>query len=267
LSNQDKESLKKEEINELWSTFHVLKNKEDCEEYKKVREKIIIHYLPFVRQIAGRIAVKVGGFFSQEDLESYGIIGLMEAVDKFDIRFNVRFEAFAYHRIKGAIIDEIRRQSWIPRVSWRKKESLREAKEKLRQMGKEVNIDNLSEITGIPKEEIQEIMNMSNSDHIYSLDEKIHNHKGDVICRREVVRDMNVVDPLEEIAQKEDVESLMRAIGALKERDKLVLALYYQEGLTLKEIGKVLGVSESRVCQLHAHIIKKLKKILKNHSK
>ena len=72
---------------------------------------------------------------------------------------------------------------------------------------------------------------------------------------------------MEEVAQKEDVESLMRAIDALKKRDKLVLALYYQEGLTLKEIGKVLGVSESRVCQLHAHIIKKLKKILKNHSK
>ena len=254
------------DTNELWSIFNQIKDKRDCEEYKEIRDRLIVHYLPLVKQAADKLSVKAHGVLSQEDLESCGIMGLIEAIDKFDVSFNVKFETFAYHRIRGTMIDELRKTSWVPRLSWQKIQILNQAKEKLQQQGREINENNLVEITGMSEDELKKVMRMPTWHHIGSLDEGVYNHKSDMVYRKDMIEDVNAVDPLEETIKKEDVQMLSDAVESLKERDKLLLALYYQENLTLKEIGKVLGISESRVCQLHAQAINRLRTIVAHKS-
>ncbi|MCD5406076.1 MAG: FliA/WhiG family RNA polymerase sigma factor [Desulfotomaculum sp.] len=253
------------ETGDLWAQFF------DCrkisvlnkQEFAAIREKLIINYLPLVRNIAGRLAVKVPFFLQQDDLESCGIIGLMEAVDKFDPDLGVAFESFAYHRIRGAMLDELRRQNWLPRTVWQKQQLIKSAHLKLQQNGQEVTEKALVKATGISLPELREITSPVNSGQVYSLDEDVYSTEGDAVRRGDLVEGPDSFEPLEEISKAEDAKILAVAVEALNKREKLILALYYQEKLTLKEIGKVLAVSESRVCQLHSQAIKRLKKALK----
>lgn len=226
------------------------------------REKLILHYLPLVKTIAGRLAVKIPYFMQVEDLESCGVMGLIEAVDKFDPEQGVAFETFAYHRVRGAMYDELRRQNWVPRTLWQRQQAVKAAREKLEQQGQQVAEQSLAQEAGITVEELRQLARLSNASHIYSLDEELYNQEGDAVRRAELLEDDHSPDPLAIIDELADKEMLADAIKTLKERDRLVLALYYQEELTLKEIGTILEVSESRVCQLHSRVIKKLRKIL-----
>ncbi|MBO8137493.1 MAG: FliA/WhiG family RNA polymerase sigma factor [Desulfotomaculum sp.] len=229
---------------------------------EKARENLIINYLPLVRHIAGRLAVKMPYFMQQDDLESCGVIGLMEAVDKYDPALGVEFETFAYQRIRGAMIDELRKQSWIPRTIWQKQQAVKAAREQIRQKGNKITEEELAKSTGMSLEELRKILQQTSAGQVVSLDDEIYSDDGDATRRGDLIEDTNSLDPLEFIDEQEDMRMLVKAIEKLRERDKLVLSLYYQEGLTLKEIGAVLEVSESRVCQLHSRAVKRLREIL-----
>ena len=241
------------ELNKLWNDFL---NKQNSQ----AREQIIIHYLPLVRSIAGRLAVKAPHFMQQDDLENYGVIGLMEAVDKYNPQLGVDFEGFAYHRVRGAILDEIRRASWVPRITWQRQQAVKKAREKLEQAGVPVTQQALAEAAGLAVEELHRLNTQANANHVYSLEEEITGGEGERVRRTDFLEDRNSPDPLAVIDEIEDKRILTEAIASLNERDQLLLALYYQEELTMKEIGAVLEVSESRVCQLHKQALKKLRK-------
>lgn len=243
------------EPGKLWNEYLVQQNPD-------TREKLITAYLPLVRTIAGRLAIKVTHLMHQEDLEGYGVIGLMEAINKFDPHQGVGFETFAYHRIRGAMLDELRRQSWVPRTVWQRQQAIKAAREKLVQQGCEVTDNLLAEMTGLTAGEVRRQLAQINAGQVCSLDEELTSGDGETLRRGDMVEDENSPDPLDIISETEDKTMLVEAIKHLKERDQLILSLYYQEELTLKEIGAVLEVSESRVCQLHGKALERLKKIL-----
>ncbi|MTI80174.1 MAG: FliA/WhiG family RNA polymerase sigma factor [Firmicutes bacterium] len=242
-------------LDKLWEDYLGQKSEEK-------KEKLILRYLPLVKNIAGRLAVKIPHFMQQDDLESCGVLGLMEAVDKFDPSVGVNFETFAYQRVRGAMIDELRRQNWVPRTIWQKHQAVKLTREKLEQDGQAVTEELLARSAGMSLDELRQITNQSNAVQMQSLDEDIYGKDGDVSRRGDMVEDINSPNPLDFISEQEDKVLLAQAIEKLRDRDKLVLSLYYKEELTLKEIGAVMEVSESRVCQLHSKAIKKLREMI-----
>ncbi|WP_031518118.1 sigma-70 family RNA polymerase sigma factor [Desulfofalx alkaliphila] len=253
------------EPEKLWKEYTKLRRVGGNETaLNSIRDKLITAYLPLVKNIAGRLAIKIPFFMQQEDLESCGVIGLMEAVDKYDMSLGVGFETFAYHRIRGAMLDELRRQNWVPRTVWQRQQAIKRAREKLEQEGQPVTERALAELTGLSAAEVRRLLSETNIGQLYSLDDEISNGEGSVVRRGDMIEDTDSPDPLIIIDELEDKRLLVESIEELNKREKLLLALYYQEKLTLKEIGVVLEVSESRVCQLHSKAIKSLRQKLRD---
>ena len=243
----------------------------DWREYRrtkdeKLKDKLIEAHLPLVKYIAGRLAVKLPPHADQQDLESCGIFGLMEAVEKYDPGLGVSFNAYASARIRGAMLDELRKMNWLPRTLYQKIHQLNTAREKLdAAAGGQAGEAELAAALGIGMEELKKLAAQAASTAVASLDDSVVTAGGEVLRWGDLIPDFRSPDPLEEVERGEAREILARAVEELPERDKLVLALYYQEGLTLKEIGRVLEVTESRVCQLHSRALKKLKDKLKEY--
>lgn len=245
-------------IDFLWDKYITFRDLE-------ARQKLILHHLPLVKHLAGRIAVKLPTFILKEDLESYGVIGLMEALDKYDPAMGHSFDSYAYHRIRGAMLDEVRRQNWLPRTIWQKLQLLKSTKERWeREKGELISHEILAKEMGLPLDEVHQLMVNANKMYLQSLDEEVYGYDGSLINRIELLEDSNSLDPLSIIEEQDMKRLLAEAVETLAEREKLILSLYYSEELTLKEIGQVLEVSESRVCQLHAQVMKKLRKNLEN---
>lgn len=245
-------------INLAWEKFITTRDKE-------ARQKLIIHHLPLVKHLAGRVAVKLHALIQREDLESYGVIGLMEALDKYDPAMGNNFDSYAYHRIRGAMLDEVRRQNWLPRTAWQKLQLLKRTRERLEaELGQAVSDEVLAREMGIPVEELHQLIFHANRMYLQSLDEELSGNDGSLMSKLDLVEDINSPDPLSIVEEKENKRLLTQAIEMLGERDKLILSLYYSEGLTLKEIGQVLEVSESRVCQLHTQVMKRLRETLQD---
>lgn len=233
------------------------------EKSRALRDELIVEHLPLVRHIAGRLAVRLSAAVSAEDLEGWGVFGLIEAVEKYDPAQGTEFKTYAYYRIRGAILDELRRQSWVPRSLWQKLQRINEVREQLeREGGQSVTESDLAGALGLSPQEYGQL-----SGHFYrislaSLDDMRFSPDGEPITWGDVIEDRHGADPLEPLLEEENRADLIRAIGRLEERDRLILALYYQDGLTLKELGRVLGVTESRTCQLHARAINRLREWL-----
>ncbi|AEF94625.1 RNA polymerase, sigma 28 subunit, FliA/WhiG [Desulfotomaculum nigrificans CO-1-SRB] len=243
-------------IEELWDTYITSRD-------ERARQQLILHYLPLVKHLAGRLAVKLPSFIQREDLEGYGVIGLMEALDKFDHTMGNSFDAYAYHRIRGAILDQVRRQNWLPRTAWQKLQHLKQTRERLeRELGGAVPDEILAREMGISVDELNHLASSAGKMYLMSLDEEVPGSDGSVVRKLDLVEDTGSPDPLSIVEEKENRKLLARAIEKLGQRDQLILSLYYTEGLTLKEIGQVLEVSESRVCQLHGQVMRKLRKTL-----
>lgn len=243
-------------IDQVWEKF-INRRDEDA------RQKLILHHLPLVKHLAGRVAVKLPSFIQREDLEGYGVIGLMEALDKYDPSMGNNFDSYAYHRIRGAMLDEVRRQNWLPRTAWQKFQALRSTRERLEsELGEAVSDDVVAQEMGITVDELHQLVFNGNKMYLQSLDEEVFGHDGSAISKLDMLEDINSPDPLNVVEEAENKKLLAEAINTLGERDQLILSLYYSEGLTLKEIGQVLEVSESRVCQLHTQVMKKLRKTL-----
>ncbi|NLZ39601.1 MAG: FliA/WhiG family RNA polymerase sigma factor [Firmicutes bacterium] len=216
-------------------------------------EKAVLDYLPLVRYYASRLALGLPAHIAEEDLVQAGVLGLLEAWQRYDPQRGVKFETFAAPRIKGAMLDELRSLSWLPRSLFKQMRELEQAVQKLTvSLGREPEEEELAEALGISVSKLQKILKDINCSSLVSLEEILF----------ALPADSTADGALEKLLAAEEEERLVAAIEKLPERYQQLLALYYQEGLTLKEIGLVLGVTESRVCQLHAQIISRLRSLL-----
>lgn len=227
------------------------------------REEKIVKYLPLVKFIAGRIMVKKIPYLDIDDIYQYGVIGLIDAIDRYDPMRGVKFETYASIRIKGEIIDEVRRQSWVPRSVVEKISKLNETREQLKaRLSREPNDSELASSLGISPEELRKSESYVNYLSLVSLEDIIYESDDEGLLYS-VVENENSPKPDAILEEKEKLEILKKSIDMLDYKDKLLLNLYYNEKLTLKEIGNVLKVSESRVCQLHSRAILRLRANIK----
>lgn len=223
------------------------------------KEEIIEKYIPLVKYIASRIMIGRNTYIEYEDLVSYGLIGLIDAITKFNPEKGMKFSSYASIRIKGSMIDEIRKARPISKGAMDKLAKYNESVEKLQTtLLREPTIDEIAVDINTGIAEVMEIEGYINFMSVVSLESLLFS-EDDEFTVMGIVEDKNSPSPHDSFEEKEKVEILAKSIEKLKEKDRIVLNLYYYEGLTLKEIGQVLNVSESRVCQLHSRAIKNLR--------
>lgn len=227
------------------------------------KEELVKKYIPLVKYIASRVIIGKSKYVEYEDLVGYGMVGLMDAIRKFDSSKGIKFSSYASIRIKGAMIDEIRRNSPISKGAMDKLNRYNEACEKLQmEFHREPAMDEIAAKLGISVKEVSEIESYINYISVVSLEDLIFSDDDDIPLMV-TIEDENSPSPEKNLQEKEQLEYLSKAFELLNEKDKTVLAFYYYEELTLKEIGRILEVSESRVCQLHSRAIMNLRKTLK----
>jgi RNA polymerase sigma factor for flagellar operon FliA len=226
-----------------------------------VRDRLILTYAPLVKYVAGRLGSGLPAHVDENDLVSYGLLGLIAAIERYDPARDIKFETYAIARIKGAIIDELRALDWVPRsVRSRAREIERAIAELESKLGRAPNDEEIAAKVGISVEELEESLTDISRSSIAALDELWSvSGEGDQISLMDTIEDTSGPRPAEVLDEVELREVLADAIARLPEREKLVITLYYYEELTLREIGEVLGVTESRVSQLHTKAILRLK--------
>ena len=242
-------------IAELWREF---KDTAD----PRLRERLILHYSPLVKYVAGRVGVGLPPNIEQADLVSYGIFGLIDAIEKFDISRAIKFETYAISRIKGAIIDELRAIDWIPRSVRYKAREVEKAYAALEsRLHRTPTEPEVAEELGITLDELHTIFSQVSFVNVIALDELLNvgGERGDKLSLVDTLEDTKAEDPVAAFETEETKYLLARAINTLPEREKIVVTLYYYEGLTLAEIGQVLGVTESRICQMHTKAVLQLR--------
>jgi RNA polymerase sigma factor for flagellar operon FliA len=220
-----------------------------------------VAYSPLVKYVAGRMSSGLPAHVEESDLISYGLIGLINAIERFEIEREIKFETYAITRIKGAIIDELRALDWVPRsVRARARDIERAIAELEKKLHRAPTDEEISERIGITEEELGASLTEISRSSIAALDELwTVSSGGDQVALIDTIEDTQGPEPQSALAQTEMREALGEAIARLPEREKLVVTLYYYEELTLREIGEVLGVTESRVSQLHTKAILRLK--------
>jgi len=241
------------ELGSLWANY--FRDRLD----KKVRDELIVQYIYLTRYVVGRVKVALPPTFSIEDISSYGVEGLIDAVEKFSPEKGARFETYALMRIRGNIIDKIRSQDFLPRSARKKIKDIKETQEMLKQrLGRAATSAEIGEVLGLDKEKVDQIL--SEDVTITSLYDKKGSSE-DSLEIIDTIQDKRL-NPEEETEEKDVKKELETALKKLPERERMIMVLYYHENMTLKEIGDTIEVSESRVCQLHAQAIMKLKNIL-----
>lgn len=227
-----------------------------------LREQLILHYSPLVKYVAGRVGVGLPNNIDQSDLVSYGIFGLIDAIDKFDLEREIKFETYAINRIRGAIIDELRSIDWIPRSVRTKARDVERAYAELEARLQRTPSDaEVAAELGVSKDALRRIFSQVSFVNVVALDELLHigGERGDKVTLGESLVDTKAEDP-ESVFEVEETRFILAdSVGSLPEREKIVITLYYYEGLTLNEIGQVLGVTESRACQLHTKAVLQLR--------
>lgn len=226
-------------------------------------EQIVKEYIPLVKYIASRVIIGKTKYVEFDDLIGYGMVGLMDAIHKYDETKGMKFSTYASIRIKGAMIDELRKNSPISKGAMDKLNRYNSAIDQFQKKNfKEPNIKQIANEMGITIKEVSQIENYINYISVVSLEDLIFSDDDDMPLIGAVV-DSKSPCPEKILEKDELIEYLGKALELLKEKDKTVLSLYYYERLTLKEIGQILNVSESRVCQLHSRAIVNLRKMLK----
>lgn len=241
-------------------------------EYKRqrspaAREALILMYAPLVRYVAGRVAVGLPPSVELDDLVSYGLFGLVDAIDKFDPARGVKFETYAAGRIRGAIIDGLRAADWVPRSVRQRAREVEQTVAKLEaELGRPPSEEEICRALGLKLSQYRDLLRELQVINLCSLDELLVGDDEDHRTRvGELVEDPHATDPVAAAATQEVKRFLAEAIDELPERERLVIALYYYEGLTLKEIGAILEVTESRVSQIHTQAILRLRSRLAQH--
>jgi RNA polymerase sigma factor FliA len=229
---------------------------------QSLRNRLILTYAPLVKYVAGRLGSGLPAHVDEADLASYGLLGLIGAIERYDPQRDVKFETYAIARIKGAIIDELRAMDWVPRsVRARAREIERAIAALEAKLGRAPTDEEIAGKLGISEDELNESLGDIGRSSIAALDElwTVSGSGGDQIALIDTIEDENAPDPQGTLSQTEIKEAMADAIARLPEREKLVVTLYYYEELTLREIGEVLGVTESRVSQLHTKAVLRLK--------
>lgn len=246
--------LSDEELKNLWEEFY--KDRTN----KAVRDKLIVQYIYLTRYVIGRVKVNLPPSFSYEDIASYGVEGLIDAIEKFSPNKGAKFETYALMRIRGTIIDKIRSSDWLPRTVRKKIKEVKIVAERLKQeFGRAATTKEIADVMGVEKEKIEEILSQD------TAVDSLYDKKGtgeDSVEIIDTIEDKNSARPEDEIEKKDAKRELEAALKKLPERERMLLVFYYHENMTLKEIGEAINVSESRVCQLHAQAIMKLRNIL-----
>jgi RNA polymerase sigma factor for flagellar operon FliA len=235
-------------------------------EYKETgsgdsRERLILHYAPLVKYVASRVATGLPASVDQADLVSYGMFGLIDALEKFDLGRQIKFETYAIPRIKGAIIDELRAMDWVPRSIRFKAREIEKAYTDLEAQFKRAPTEQeVAERLGITVRELHDVVSQISFVSVLALDEllSVGRDRGEQVSLLDSLADKGT-DPSSGLEGQETRALLSTAINALSEREKIVVTLYYFEGLTLAEIGDILGVTESRVCQIHTKAVNGLR--------
>ncbi|MBL7648332.1 MAG: FliA/WhiG family RNA polymerase sigma factor [Candidatus Hydrogenedentes bacterium] len=225
------------------------------------RDALILHHMRIVKYIAGRMAIHVPSNVEMDDLVGWGCMGLMDAVEKYDHTQDIKFSTYASIRIRGAIIDQIRSLDWAPRSLRTMARKVGAAREKLRHVeGREPSIESIATEVGTTPEHVEDTLAQLQTAQVLSLDDYLPSDDHSDTRKHEVVGSSNAAHPSEGLELEERKTALVRAILELPDQQQKVLNLYYYEELTLKEIGVVLNVSESRICQIHSAAMKALRK-------
>jgi RNA polymerase sigma factor for flagellar operon FliA len=250
-------NVKAVELRELWRRY-----KNDSDE--RARERLVVAYSPLVKFIAGRMASGLPAHVEEADLVSYGLLGLIGAIERYELDRDVKFETFAVARVKGAIIDELRSLDWVPRSVRSRARGIEKANAELEaELGRGPTDEEMAERLEIDVDEFHDaLLEIANSS-LLALDDlwtfADPEGGGSQISVLDTIRDPNAADPETEAQTMELKDRLADAIESLPERERLVIALYYYENLTLREIGEILGVTESRVSQLHTKAVLSLR--------
>jgi RNA polymerase sigma factor FliA len=242
------------ETDRLWEEYKATGSRE-------ARDRLIVRYSPLVKYVAGRVAVGLPQNVEQSDLVSYGIFGLIDAIEKFDLDRGYKFETYAIARIKGAILDELRSIDWVPRSVRAKARSLEKAYAKLEaDLHRTPTDEELAAELGMTEDQLATTLSQISFVGLVALDEmlSVGGDRGESVSLGDTIADAGE-GPVAAYEVEEMRQILAEAINRMGEREKIVLTLYYYEGLTLAEIGQVLGVTESRVCQIHTKAVLQLR--------
>ena len=221
-----------------------------------LRDRLILHYAPLVKYVAGRVGSGLPAHVEQADLTSYGTFGLIDAITRYEPSREVKFESYAMARIRGAIIDELRSTDWIPRsVRVRAREFERTVARLEAQLQRSPTDGEVAAEMGMEVEEIRKFLGQLSLVNVVALDELLTDEDGSAPRLVDTLRDSAALDPQAMAEHGEARQLLARAVEQLPDREKVVVSLYSFEGLTLAEIGRVLGVTESRICQLHTKAV------------
>ena len=227
------------------------------------RDELIVEYAQLVKLVAGRLNMYLGYNVEYDDLVGYGIFGLIDAIDKFDYGKNVKFETYASLRIRGAILDQIRKMDWIPRTVRQKRKKIEEAIKQIEtKTGRNASDEEIAQELGIGEEELNDWQTQLNVTNVISLNEFVEQGGEPVMDAK---NNSHFIQPEESVQEEELKKVLMESLELLTEKEKKVILLYYYEDMTLKEISSILEVSESRVSQLHTKALLKMRKRMGNY--
>lgn len=241
----------------LWREYCVTRN-------LKIRERLLLAYLPLVKYVAGKMMFSLPTCVDYNDLLSAGVMGLIGALDRFDPNHGVKFETFVLPRIKGAILDELRTLDWAPRSLRSKARMVERASEQLeKELGRAATGQEIADEMDMDIEDYGNVLTELSKASLLSLDGSRAEDNEQVTSMYDLLQNPEAVDPQDHIETREMKKLLVQAIEGLNEQEKIVMALYYYEELTLKEIGQVLHITESRVSQIHSKAVEKLKSALK----
>jgi RNA polymerase sigma factor for flagellar operon FliA len=249
------------ELGRVWASY--------WEGSAEARERLILHYAPIVKYVAGRLAAGLPQTVDQADLTSNGMFGLMDALEKFDPERQVKFETYAIPRIRGAILDELRAMDWVPRSIRFKAREVEKAQADLEsKLHRGPTDQEVAGHLGISLDELHEVNTQISFVSVMALEEMVGGggERGEARSLLDTLADAASADPTSALEGQEMRGLLSAAINSLSEREKIVITLYYFEGLTLAEIGEILGVTESRVCQIHTKSVGNLRNSLVDRS-
>jgi RNA polymerase sigma factor FliA len=243
----------------LWQAFGEHRDQE-------LRDRLVLHYAPLVKYVAGRVGTGLPSHVEVSDLIQSGIFGLVDAIEKFEPERGLKFETYAMQRIRGAILDDLRAQDWVPRSVRSRARDVERALERLEAKLQRTATDaELAEEVGMSTEELRDLLAQLQMTSVVALDDLIGVGRG-TASLAETLPDDRAEDPVAALVDRDSRRQLAEAVERLSDRDRIVVTLYYFENLTLAEIGKVLGVTESRVCQLHTRAVLRLRSKLTEHN-
>ena len=226
-----------------------------------LKEQIVLEHTPLIRYIVNRIAVRLPSHIDLEDLHNTGVIGLMDAIDKYDPEKNCKFKTYAEFRIKGAILDQLRSLDWVPRSVRQKGRKLEKAYGELEQrLGRAASEEEVADSLGLQIDKFHELLNQVRGTSLVNLEEIGGGADGDRSGGyADIVEDVHAENPFHSLKLQETRRIVSETIGTLPEKERLVVSLYYFEDLNMKEIGGILGITESRVCQIHTKAVLRLR--------